>query len=110
MRSARKIPSMISRNGRLTDFEKSVLLAVLTIPEGEVRGYGWVAKAVGRPKACRAVGNALNKNPYAPAVPCHRVIRSDGSIGGFAKGSALKARRLKKEGVDLSTGSRSSPF
>ncbi len=83
-----------------TEFEKKVYLAVSRIPKGEVRSYKWVAKAVGRPGSARAVGNALNRNPYAPTVPCHRVVKSDGSIGGYSKGIKLKKRLLKREGVD----------
>ncbi|MDD5136372.1 MAG: MGMT family protein [Candidatus Omnitrophica bacterium] len=101
MKDRRGILSTISNDETLTDFERSVLRAILKIPRGEVRTYKWVAGAVGSPKACRAVGNALNKNPYAPAVPCHRVVKSDGSIGGFAKGPGMKRRLLKKEGVLL---------
>ena len=91
----------ILKNNNLTDFEKKVYLAVLKIPRGKVRSYKWVAAKIGRPKAYRAVGNALNKNPYIGIVPCHRVIRSDGSIGGFAKGVARKRKMLKSEEVDL---------
>ena len=100
MKSRRKILSIISANNNLSNFEKEVYKTTLAIPSGEVRSYKWVAEALGEPKACRAVGNALNKNPYAPMVPCHRVVRSDHSIGGFAKGAALKERLLKKEGID----------
>lgn len=94
------ILSAISKNSSLSDFEKAVYKAILNIPKGEVRSYKWVAEAIGRPRSCRAVGNALNKNPYSPVVPCHRVISSDGSIGGFALGLKAKKRLLKKEGVD----------
>ncbi|MDD5173644.1 MAG: MGMT family protein [Candidatus Omnitrophica bacterium] len=89
----------IIKNKNLTDFEKKVYLAVLKIPRGEVRSYKWVAVKAGRPRAARAVGNALNKNPYIGIVPCHRVIKSDGSIGGFARGSRCKSKLLKAEGV-----------
>jgi len=82
----------------ITDFEKMVYSAVLKIPKGEARSYKWVASKIGRPKTCRAVGNALNKNPYIGKVPCHRVIKSDGSIGGFAKGPRRKKELLKSEG------------
>ncbi|MFH0763687.1 MAG: MGMT family protein [Candidatus Omnitrophota bacterium] len=85
----------------VTEFEKKVYLAVSGIPKGEVRSYKWVAKAAGRPRAARAVGNALNKNPYAPVVPCHRVVKSDGSIGGFSKGIKSKKKLLASEGVDV---------
>lgn len=85
------------KNMRLTEFEKKVYRAACSIPLGEVRSYKWVALKAGMPKAARAVGNALNKNPFAPFVPCHRVIKSDGSIGGFARGSRAKAKLLKRE-------------
>lgn len=84
---------------KISEFEKKVYDAVLKIPKGEVRTYKWVAAKIGRPRAVRAVGNALNKNPYPGIVPCHRVIRSDGSIGGFAKGPARKRKMLKAEGA-----------
>lgn len=61
--------------------------------------YAEVAQAIGKPRAARAVGNALNKNPFAPRVPCHRVIRSDGTLGGFASGTAAKRALLRREGV-----------
>lgn len=64
---------------------------------GEVRSYKWVAAKIGRPRAYRAVGSALNKNPFAPYVPCHRVVRSDGSLGGFARGAAAKNKLLRRE-------------
>lgn len=68
--------------------------------------YAQVAAAIGNPRAVRAVGNALNKNPYAPEVPCHRVIRSDGTIGGFASGSSKKEELLRSEGVHFSKSFR----
>lgn len=68
----------------LTDFEWAVLKATLEIPFGETRTYAWVAKKIGRPKAVRAVGQALRKNPWPLIIPCHRVIRSDGSLGLYA--------------------------
>jgi len=84
-----------------TPFQLKVYKAIKKIPKGEVRSYGWVAKRIGRPKACRAVGNALNKNPYPIVVPCHRIVRSDGTLGGFARGSREKMRLLKREGLTL---------
>jgi O-6-methylguanine DNA methyltransferase len=88
------------KNRALTNFENKVYAAVSKIPCGEVRSYKWVAARIGNPKAYRAVGNALNKNPYIGIVPCHRVIKSDGSIGGFARGVAKKRKLLKSELVD----------
>ncbi|MBF0522116.1 MAG: MGMT family protein [Candidatus Omnitrophica bacterium] len=69
---------------KLTAFEWKVLSATLKIPLGETRTYQWVAKQIGCPKAVRAVGQALKKNPYPVIIPCHRVIKSDGSLGGYA--------------------------
>ena len=62
-----------------------------------------MAKAIGKPRAVRAVANAIGKNPYAPKIPCHRVIRSDGSLGGYSGKGGIKTKRflLKKEGVTL---------
>ena len=83
----------------MTIFEKVVWEATKKITRGKVTTYLSIAKAIGRPKAACAVGNALNKNPYAPQVPCHRVVKSDGSLGGFAGGVKKKKALLEKEGV-----------
>lgn len=91
----------VINNRTLTEFEKKVYLAVLKIPRGQTRSYKWVAEKIGCPRACRAVGNALNKNPYIGIVPCHRVIRSDGSVGGFARGARAKSKLLKSEILPL---------
>jgi O-6-methylguanine DNA methyltransferase len=80
-----------------TPFEESVYAMVRTIPRGQTRTYRWVAEQIGKPNASRAVGNALNRNPYAPQVPCHRVIRSDGTLGGFAGGTHRKRAMLMSE-------------
>lgn len=90
---------IISSNA--TDFEKKVWIAAVEIPRGETRSYKWIARRIGSPKACRAVGNALNRNPFAPLVPCHRVIASSGNIGGFARGADAKRRLLRAEGVSI---------
>ena len=89
----------IKSNKGLTKFQKKVLLAVLNIPRGEVRSYSQIAAGAGSPKASRAVGNVLKINPYAPHVPCHRVIASNGSIGGYSGGIAEKRRLLAEEEV-----------
>jgi methylated-DNA-[protein]-cysteine S-methyltransferase len=86
----------------LTTFQKKVLKAVLDIPKGKVRSYAWVARRAGSPLACRAVGQALKKNPYAPGVPCHRVVSSNGSIGGYSGGLKKKRALLRKEGYKCS--------
>jgi O-6-methylguanine DNA methyltransferase len=89
----------IKKNSNLTPFQKKVLIVTMNIPRGEVRSYAWVAQKAGSPKAARAAGQALGKNPYAPDVPCHRVVASTGSIGGYSGGIMKKKRLLKKEGI-----------
>jgi methylated-DNA-[protein]-cysteine S-methyltransferase len=84
-----------------TEFESLVYEKTMEIPQGRVTTYRELARAIGRPGAVRAVGNALNKNPTPTVVPCHRVVRSDLSIGGFARGSEEKIRLLKIEGVEI---------
>ena len=83
-------------DGKPTSFEAEVYRVTTGIPAGKVAGYGWVVRQLGRGSA-RAVGRALGKNPFAPQVPCHRVIRSDGSLGGYAYGLEIKVRLLAKE-------------
>ena len=82
---------------KLTKFEKQVLRITSQIPLGEVRSYKWIAKKLKKPNATRAVGQALKKNPYPIIIPCHRVIRSDGSLGGYVKGNKLKKELLLLE-------------
>lgn len=82
------------------DFQKLVLCSTKKIPRGRVTTYAEIACLIGRPRAVRAVGNALNRNPYK-SVPCHRVIRSDGSVGGFALGAKVKIKILRGEGVKI---------
>lgn len=79
-------------------FEK-VYQVTKRIPLGKVATYGQIAVMVGKPGAARAVGQALHKNPYAPVVPCHRVVASNGHLHGFAQGLTRKRAMLKKEGV-----------
>jgi len=82
---------------KITPFAREVYKAVLTIPLGQVRTYEWVAKKAGRPNACRAVGQALKHNPFPLIIPCHRVIRKDKDIGGYALGRKKKERLLELE-------------
>jgi O-6-methylguanine DNA methyltransferase len=90
----------IDLRGR-SDFERDVLLKAGEIPRGEVRPYGWIAAEIGRPKAVRAVGTALGHNPVPLIVPCHRVVRTDGSIGQYSLGGAQNKRAiLAWEGLD----------
>ncbi len=95
---------------QLTGFQQAVLRAACRIPTGEVRTYRWIASQIGRPRAVRAVGNALSRNPFAPRVPCHRVVRSDGSLGGYAGGQRRKRALLLKEGWRPAGGSGRSQF
>lgn len=81
-----------------TDFQKLVWEELLKIPYGESRTYSEIAVAIGRPKASRAVGNAINKNPIAIIIPCHRVIGKDGNLRGYAGGLELKEMLLRLEG------------
>ncbi|MFH1305588.1 MAG: MGMT family protein [Candidatus Omnitrophota bacterium] len=89
----------INNNPDLTNFQKKVLNVVLMIPRGSVRSYAWVAERSGSTGACRVVGQIMAMNPYAPDVPCHRVIASDGSIGGYSRGIGAKRKLLEEEGV-----------
>lgn len=84
-----------------TSFQKSIWQALLKIPYGETCSYKDIAKMIGRPKAIQAVGTAVGKNPFLIIVPCHRVIKSNGSIGGFAYGRKIKEKLLKIEGFDF---------
>jgi len=81
----------------LTGLERAVLEATARIPYGCLRAYRDIALSAGRPKACRAVGNALGKNPFPILIPCHRVIRASGKIGGFGGGTALKKELIALE-------------
>ena len=86
-----------------TKFQLRVWGYLMKIPYGTVKTYSQVAKAIGKPLAARAVANAIGKNPYPPKIPCHRVVRSDGRLGGYSGKGGLKMKRflLKKEGVRL---------
>lgn len=84
-------------------FADKVYKIIRKIPSGRVSTYREVARSLNC-KAYRAVGNALNKNSYAPIVPCHRIVRSDGKTGGFARGVKEKIKLLEKEGVKLRNG------
>jgi O-6-methylguanine DNA methyltransferase len=85
----------------LSGFESDVLHAAMTIPRGETRPYSWVAREIGRPRAVRAVGTALGHNPVPLLIPCHRVVRADGTIGQYVFGPTAKETLLRGENVDL---------
>ena len=82
-----------------TEFQHAVWEALLDIPYGETRTYGQIAAAIGRPKAVRAVGQAIGSNPIGILVPCHRVIGKDGTLTGFGGGLEVKEKLLKGEGI-----------
>ena len=86
-----------------TRFQLKVWNYLKKIPRGKIKTYSEVAKAIGKPLAVRAVANAIGKNPLAPQIPCHRVIRSDGSLGGYSGKGGIKTKKLllKKEGIRL---------
>ena len=82
----------------LSDFDRSVMQVVRTIPYGEVRSYRWVAETLGKPKAAQAVGQALSRNRLPIVIPCHRVVEKGGFLGGFSAGPEMKRNLLKIEG------------
>ena len=86
-----------------TKFQLKVWAYLRKIPCGRVKTYSQVAQAIKKPLAIRAVANAIGKNPYAPKIPCHRVVRSNGSLGGYSGKGGVKTKRflLKKEGIRL---------
>ena len=81
------------------NFDQKVWAVTTRIPAGQLATYGQIAAFLGNPKAARAVGGALNRNPYAPAVPCHRVVGSTGALTGFAGGIPKKVELLQNEGI-----------
>jgi len=85
-----------------TPFQQAVWKQTAAIPYGEVRSYGWLAEKIGEPRAARAVGRALALNPLPILIPCHRVVRKNGGLGGFSAGLGWKRRLLELEGVQLS--------
>jgi O-6-methylguanine DNA methyltransferase len=87
-----------------TQFEKDVLVATFRIPKGKISTYKRIAEKIGRPKAHRAVANALHKNPLWPVVPCHRVVGFDGSFGGPKRGAEGRRSIVAKEGVPIENG------
>ena len=92
---------MINLKG--TEFQLLVWRYIAKIPYGKTKTYSQVAKGIKRPLAIRAVANAIGKNPYPPRIPCHRVIKLDGSLGGYSGKGGVKTKKLllKKEGINL---------
>ena len=84
-----------------TKFQQSVWRATHRIPYGEVRSYGWIAREIGKPLATRAVGSAEGANPLPIIIPCHRVLRSDGKLGGYSAGAHWKPKLLEQERANI---------
>lgn len=106
-RTARELDEYFSRKRKSftvalspqgTPFQQTVWAALRTIPYGQTVSYTDVAKMIGKPSACRAVGNANGKNPIPIIIPCHRVLAADGSLGGYSLGLEMKRRLLELEG------------
>ena len=96
-----KLNHPLNKGFRGTKFQKKVWNYLITIKKGSVKTYKQVAIAINRPKSARAVANAVGKNPLSRKIPCHRVIRSDGSIGGYSGKGGIKTKKklLKNEGI-----------
>lgn len=88
----------------MNNFAELVFEIVRQIPKGNVATYSQIANLAKNPKAFRAVGQALNRNPTPITIPCHRVVRSNGDLGGYEKGVSEKIRLLKKEGIEIQAG------
>lgn len=88
----------------MTEFQDRVLRLVSRVPRGRVTTYKELARALGKPRAYRAVANALVRNPRPVEIPCHRVVRSDGKVGGYSLGTEQKAVLLNEEGVKIKSG------
>ena len=85
------------------NLEQRVYKKLLDVPKGKITTYGELAKAVGIKNGQRVIGNIMNKNPYPGIIPCHRVVKSDKSIGGYAYGQDVKSNMLTKEGIKIHT-------
>ena len=96
-----KLNRPLNNDFRGTKFQKKVWNYLKTIRKGTLKTYKQVAIGINRPKSARAVANAVGKNPFAPKIPCHRVIRSEGSLGGYSGKGGLKTKKLllKREGI-----------
>ena len=84
--------------------EEKIYKKLLQVPKGKVTTYRELAKAVGLKNGQRAIGRIMNKNPYPVIIPCHRVIKSDGKVGGYAWGEKVKAKMLSNEGIKIKNG------
>ena len=86
------------------NLDKKIYKKLLEVPKGKITTYGELAKAVGLKNGQRAVGKITNKNPYPVIIPCHRVVKSDGKVGGYAYGEEIKSDMLSKEGIEIKNG------
>ena len=86
------------------NLDKKIYKKLCEVPKGKITTYGELAKAVGMKNGQRAVGKIMNKNPYPSIIPCHRVVKSDGKLGGYAYGENVKTTMLAKEGIKISKG------
>ncbi|GFN41684.1 MAG: methylated-DNA--protein-cysteine methyltransferase [Marine Group I thaumarchaeote] len=86
------------------NIEQMVYKKLIQVPKGQITTYGELAKAVGLKNGQRAIGRIMNKNPYPAIVPCHRVVNSNGKIGGYAYGIDVKTNMLTKEGIEIQNG------
>lgn len=84
--------------------DKKIYKKLLEVPKGKITTYGELAKAVGLKNGQRAVGKIMNKNPYPVIIPCHRVVKSDGKVGGYAYGEEIKSDMLTREGIVIKNG------
>ncbi|MBQ8237348.1 MAG: methylated-DNA--[Oscillospiraceae bacterium] len=96
-RGERPAPKELPLSPAGTDFQKQVWGRLLEVPYGETRSYGDIARAIGKPRACQAVGQAVGRNRIAIIIPCHRIIGADGSLTGFAGGLNMKRKLLNHE-------------
>ncbi len=87
-----------------TEFERDVLVETFKIPKGKISTYKRIAEKIGKPKAYRAVANALHKNPLSPVVPCHRVVTSNGSFSGDKEGANRRRDMVENEGIPIDNG------
>ncbi|MCE9616824.1 MAG: MGMT family protein [Nitrosarchaeum sp.] len=86
------------------NLDKKIYKKLLEVPKGKITTYGELAKAVGLKNGQRAVGRIMNKNPYPVIIPCHRVVKSDGKVGGYAYGEEIKSDMLTREGIIIKNG------
>jgi len=101
-----KLPLSALDMGSMNEFRKSVLLALAAVPRGKVISYSDLAAKAGAPGAARAVGTAMARNPFPIAIPCHRTVRSDRTLGGFGGGLKMKRALLEMEGVGFDDNGR----